>query len=78
MTAARRRRLETLERGRPYFDVTDMCLRLWAPFEAEHAATKAGRQFSRVPRREPAEPISEEDQAAFERTVAEQDTIARR
>jgi hypothetical protein len=51
---------------------------LWAAFQAEHAATKAGREFSRVPRRKPAEPWPEATQDAFERAMAEYDSIARR
>jgi hypothetical protein len=46
---------------------------LWAALEAEHAATRAGREFSRVPRPEPAEPMSDAAQDAFELAVREYD-----
>jgi hypothetical protein len=49
-----------------------------AAFEADHAATKADRAITRVPRPEPAEACSEETQAAYDRLVAEVDALARR
>jgi hypothetical protein len=51
-----------------------LSLALWAAFEAEHATERAGREFSRVPR--PEREISEEDQAACDRLVAEHRSIA--
>ena len=51
---------------------------LWEAFEAELAATKARREFSRVPRREHAEPISDENQAAFELAMREADRMHER
>jgi hypothetical protein len=74
MFAARRCRLEGLERrqprGRPYVGPLDLCVRLWEAFKAECSATK---KFCRVPRREPVEPISDEDRAAFELAMREYD-----
>lgn len=61
----------------PWVDAFDLCMRLWAAFECEHAATKAGREFSRRPRLEPAESWSKEMQAAYDSLVAEYDSMAR-
>jgi hypothetical protein len=74
MSQARLKRLEARQpKGRPWFDVTDMCLRLWAAFDAEHAATRAGREFSRVPR--PERELSEAERDAFDHLVAEVDMM---
>jgi hypothetical protein len=75
----RRRRLERLEarqhRGPSWQDPFPAAMALWAAFECDRAATKAGREFCRVPRREPAEPWDDETKAAFERQVREYDTM---
>jgi hypothetical protein len=80
MTAARLKRLTRLEarvpKGRPYVDPFPLAMALWEAFKAEHAATKAGRAFSRVPRTK-AE-LGETVQDAFDRAMAEHDSIARR
>jgi hypothetical protein len=82
MSQARRRRLERLEarqpRGRHYVDPFLALMSLWEAFTADRVAAKAGRPFSRRPRPEPAEPWSEEAKAAYDRMVAEHDSIARR
>jgi hypothetical protein len=79
---ARLKRLQRLEarqpKGRPYVDPFDLCMRLWEAFKVKHAAVRARREFSRVPRREPAEPWPEATQYAFDRAMAEHDSIARR
>ena len=53
MSVMRKRRLERLEARQPsappWTDPYDLCMSLWAAFQAETAATKAGRPFSRLP-----------------------------
>ena len=52
MSLARLKRLQRLEARRPserpWQDPFDLCMHLWAAFEAETAATKAGREFNRL------------------------------
>jgi hypothetical protein len=77
MSIARRRRLEALERrvpkGRPWVDPMPTVMRLWDDLQA----VTAGRA-SWLKRPEPAEPMSEAAQDAYDRAMAEHDSIARR
>jgi hypothetical protein len=77
---ARLKRLQRLEarqpRGRPWTDPFDAAMALWAAFDAEHVAAKAGREFSRLPR--PERELSEAEQAAFELLMREVDSMHRR
>jgi hypothetical protein len=80
MTIARLRRLQRLEarqpRSKPWTDPYPAIMALWGALEAEHAATKARREFSRLPR--PPSKWDEETRDAFDRAIAEHDSIARR
>ena len=76
-SAARRKRLEALERrqprSKPWTDPYDACMRLMVDLQAVIAGKACW-----VPRPEPAEPWSEETQDAYDRLVAEVDMMHRR
>jgi TorA maturation chaperone TorD len=57
MSAARLKRIAALEARRPtaapWSDPFDLCMSIWAALKANLDATKAGREFSRLPSPEP-------------------------
>jgi hypothetical protein len=75
LTIARLRRLQRLEsrqpRGPVWRDPFDACMRVWVDLQAVAAGRASWRKLSE---RE----LSEDDKAAYDRLVAEYDSMARR